>query len=114
MKTIKIGAGTPSEREVEIIEFVQAVTADGRVACITRIEGAYALTFDNLPESGREPHNEMLLSDESFSLMIAVMSLYFAVKDLDSESLFGRVTFDDVAVNCSEHLAPKIWPNRIK
>lgn len=87
-----IAAGSPSERKIAIIDFIQAVFLDNRVVSISSLENneGYILAVENVKSSGREPMASMWLSEESFMGLFGAAVIFWNCKGVDLEKMMEK------------------------
>ena len=109
-----IGYGTSTQREIDVVDFVQAKYKGNRLISISELEdGGYILAVENPNSSGRNPHQNMLLSRESMIGLISTAHLYFQAKGWDVTQEIANSLDDgngkkEVEFSCSPNLtAPK-------
>lgn len=103
---ITVGYGTPEQRELEILDFVQAQFKDNRLVCISKIEdGSMVAVVENPVSSGRNPQASIWLSRESFIGMLSTAFLYFSAKGEDlGELMKNSVEKHDIQYTYSDNL----------
>lgn len=81
---VTVGFGTTEQREMEIIDFVQAEFKDHRLISISEIEdGSLVTVVENPKSSGRNTQATIWLSKESFVGMLSTAFIYFSAKGQD-------------------------------
>ena len=89
---ITVGYGTAEQRELEIVDFVQAEFKDHRLISISQIEdGSLVAVVENPVSSGRNTQATIWLSKESFVGMLSAAFLYFSAKGEDLGELMKSV-----------------------
>lgn len=82
-----VGVGTPEERNIEIKDFLELSFKDSRTATVLELadEEGYLLMIQNDPNTGRNPRQEMWLSEASFACLLfsATTLLVSTGKDLN-------------------------------
>jgi len=103
---IIVGYGTAEQRELEIVDFVQAEYKDHRLISISQIEdGSFAAVVENPQSSGRNTQTTIWLSKESFLGMLSTAFLYFSAKGEDlGELMKDVVEKDDIQYSHSDNL----------
>ena len=103
---ITVGYGTSKQRELQVIDFLQAKFKDNRVISISQIEdGTFVGSVENPPSTGRNTQATIWLSKESLIGLLSTAMLYFNIKGEDLHSLLEQaVTGDDVDYNFSENI----------
>lgn len=83
-----VGYGTPKERKIPIIEYLQAEYTDNRIISVSELENneGFIIAVENIGSSGRSSQ-KMFLSRESFIGMISTIMLFFTKKDVDFDKL---------------------------
>lgn len=85
---IRVGVGTNQQKELEIIDFVQARFKNNRIISISQIEdGSFVGAVENPPSSGRSTQSTIWLSKESFFGLLSTAMLYFNLKGEDMQKL---------------------------
>lgn len=85
---ITVGIGTKDQRELEIVDYVQAHFKDNRIISVSQIEdGSFVGTVENPPSTGRNTQSSIWLSRESFIRLLSTAMLYFNVKGEDMQKL---------------------------
>ena len=104
---ITVGYGTSEQRELEIIDFVQANFKDNRVVSISQIEdGSLIGAVENPPSSGRCPQTSIWLSKESFIGLISTAMIYFNIKGEDMQKLLEEsIKGNEVNYSFSDNLS---------
>ena len=104
---ITVGYGTIEQREIEIIDMVQASFQGNRLVSVGTVnedEGIVAV-IENPTSSGRNPQTTIWVSKESFMALIATAMIYFDAKGENTETLFRKtVKGEDIEVALSENL----------
>lgn len=81
---ITVGYGTSLQKELQIIDFVQAKYKDNRVITVSEIEdGSFTATVENLISTDRNPQSTIWLSKESFMGLLTTAMMYFTIKGED-------------------------------
>ena len=81
---VTVGFGTAEQREMEIIDFVQAEFKDHRLISISEIEdGSLVTVVENPKSSGRNTQATIWLSKESFVGILSTAFIYFSAKGQD-------------------------------
>lgn len=103
---IKVGYGTAEERELEIVDFVQAEYKDHRLITISEIEdGSLVTVVENPKSSGRNIQSTIWLSKESFMGMLSTAFLYFSAKGEDlGELMKSAIDNNDIHYSYSDNL----------
>ena len=103
---ITVGYGTAEQRELEIVDFVQAEYKDHRLISISQIEdGSLVAVVENPQSSGRNIQATIWLSKESFVGMLSTAFLYFSAKGEDLSQLMKTVVEkDDIQYSYSDNL----------
>ena len=103
---ITVGYGTIEQKELEIVDFVQAHFKDNRVISISQIEdGSLVGVVENPPSTGRNTQSTILLSKESLIGLISTAMIYFDIKGEDLDSLLQQSVSDNkIDYNCSDNL----------
>jgi hypothetical protein len=103
---ITVGYGTPEQRELKIVDFVQAKFKDHRLISISQIEdGSLTTVVENPALSGRNSQASIWLSKESFVGMLSTAFLYFSAKGEDLGELMKQVIEkDDITYSYSDNL----------
>lgn len=93
---ITVGFGTTEQKEMEIINFVQAKFKDHRLIGISQIEDdSLVVVVENPMSSGRNTQATIWLSKESFVGVLATAFLYFSAKGED----LGKLIQESVEKN---------------
>ena len=101
---ITVGYGGIGQKELQIVDFVQAHFKDNRIISVSQIEdGSLVCAVENPPSTGRNTQSTIWLSKESFIGLLSTAMLYFSVKGEDMQKLLeesvegGKVdyTFSD-------------------
>mgnify|MGYP007100109641 CR=1 FL=1 len=103
---ITVGYGTAEQRELEIIDFVQAEYKDHRLISVSQIEdGSLVAVVENPKSTGRNTQATIWLSKESFVGMLATAFLYFSAKGEDLGQLMKDVVErDNIDYSYSDNL----------
>lgn len=103
---ITVGYGTAEQRELEIVDFVQAEFKDHRLISISQIEdGSLVAVVENPASSGRNTQATIWLSKESFVGMLSTAFLYFSAKGEDlGELMKSVVESEDISYTYSDNL----------
>jgi hypothetical protein len=103
---VTVGYGTNAQKELEIVDFVQAHFKDNRTISISQIEdGSFVGTVENPLSTGRNPQSSIWLSKESFIGLISTALLYFNIKGEDLENILRESTKgNDVDYSFSDNL----------
>lgn len=81
---VTVGFGTAEQKEMEIIDFVQAEFRDHRLISISEIEdGSLVTVVENPKSTGRNTQATIWLSKESFIGMLSTAFIYFSAKGED-------------------------------
>ena len=106
---ITVGYGTPDQKELQIVDFLQAQFKDHRLISISEIEdGSIASAVENPPSTGRHSQASIWLSKESLIGLLSTAILYFNLKGEDLEDLFKQaVAKDEIEYTYSDNLTPK-------
>jgi hypothetical protein len=95
---ITIGVGSNEQREIGIIDFVQATFKDNRLITILTLENneGHLLSIENPTSTGRNPIQNMWLSKESFLGLISTAFIYWNGKNEDLEKLMQESVENNV------------------
>jgi len=105
--TVTVGAGTSQQKEIGIVDFVQASFKDNRLITVSTLENdeGYLLTIENPNSSGRNPTQSMWLSKESFMGLVTTSFIFWNCKNENLESLLQNSVIDkDVDYRISGNL----------
>lgn len=92
---ITVGVGTGEQRELQIVDFVQAHFKDNRTISVSQIEdGTFVGAVNNHPSTGRETQATIWLSKESFIALLSTALLYFDIKGEDMQKLLAETIQD--------------------
>lgn len=81
---VTVGFGTAEQKEMEIIDFVQAEFKDHRLISISEIEdGSLVTVVENPKSTSRNTQATIWLSKESFIGMLSTAFIYFSAKGED-------------------------------
>lgn len=102
-----VGAGTPQERQLRIIDYVQAAFFDHRLVNICGIEdGSFLISVEN-PESTGRSNQKMWVGRESLLSIFATMGLYLNCKGIDIEKESKAITENkEIRYSISDNLKP--------
>jgi hypothetical protein len=82
--TVTIGFGEPEQKELKVVDIVQATYTDHRLISTCGLEdGSYLVSVENPASTGRSPSEKMRLSEESLIGLMSTIILYFNCKDVD-------------------------------
>lgn len=85
---VTVGFGSPEQHDIEVADFVKCVFAGDRFIHVSKlVDGTYCLSVENLPSSGRAPHQSMRLGEESFTALMFACAMYLEVKEMDVTKL---------------------------
>jgi hypothetical protein len=85
---ITVGFGTSEQRELRIVDFIQAHFKDNRIISVSQVEdGTLIGAVENPPSTGRNTQSTIWLSKESFIGLLSTAILYFNVKGEDMQKL---------------------------
>ena len=103
---ITLGYGTSEQKELSIINFLQARFKDNRLISISEIEdGTFVGSVQNPPSTGRNPQSVIWLSKDSLIGLVSTAILYFNIKGEDLHSLIQEATLnEDINYNFSDNL----------
>ena len=103
---ITVGYGTSEQKELSIINFLQARFKDNRLISISEIEdGTFVGSVQNPPSTGRNPQSVIWLSKDSLIGLVSTAILYFNIKGEDLHSLIQEATLnEDINYNFSDNL----------
>lgn len=103
---ITVGYGTAEQRELEILDFVQAEYKDHRLITISKIEDESIVAIvENPKSSGRNTQSTIWISKESFIGMLSTAFLYFSAKGEDlGELMKSVVEKEDINYSYSDNL----------
>lgn len=103
---IIVGCGTAEQRELEIVDFLQAEFKGHRLISISQIEdGSLVVAVENPASSGRNTQATIWLTKESFVGMVAAAFLYFSAKGEDfGELIKAAVQRKDINYTYSDNL----------
>ena len=107
---ITVGFGNPKfQRELNLVDFVQAYFKDNRIISISEIEdGSFICAVENPPSTDRNPQSTIWLSKESFIGLLTTAIIYFQVKDEDlSKMLEDVVINNEINYTFSDNLQPQ-------
>lgn len=81
---LTVGYGTKEEREIEIINGVQAEFIDKRCITVAKLEDdSFFVSVENYKSSGRNVQDSMWLSKESFLAMLSTCAFYLEKEGCD-------------------------------
>ncbi len=107
MSKVTVGAGTPEQKELEIIEFVQVEYTGGRLVTNSKLEdGSYLILVENAEDSGREKQQALWLTEESFFAVVANCMLYSMHKGQDVKDVFNKIVEDGQDYRYSKNFNP--------
>ena len=100
------GYGTSEEKELQIVDFVQANYKDNRIISISHIEdGTFVGAVENPPSTGRITQATIWLTKESFIGLLITAMLYFNAKGEDMQKLIEEsITGKEVHYSFSDNL----------
>lgn len=103
---VTVGFGTAEQREMEIIDFVQAEFKDHRLISIIQIEDdSLVAVVENPKSSGRNTQASIWLSKESFIGMLSTAFIYFSAKGEDlGELMKSAVENNEIDYTFSDNL----------
>ncbi len=103
---ITVGVGTNEQRELQIVDFVQAHFKDNRIISVSQIEdGTLVGVVENPPSTGRNTQASIWLSKESFIGLLSTAMLYFNVKGEDIQKLLEEsIQGNEVDYSFSDNL----------
>jgi len=104
---VTVGVGSLEQKEINIIDFVQASFKDNRLITISTLENdeGYLLSIENPQSSGRNLTQNMWLSKESFMGLITTSFIFWNCKNVDLEKLLQMSVADnDVDYRISDNL----------
>lgn len=103
---ITVGVGTNGQRELQVVDFVQAHFKDNRIISVSQIEdGTFVGVVENPPSTGRNPQASIWLSKESFIGLLSTAMLYFNVKGEDMQKLLEEsIQGNEVDYSFSDNL----------
>ena len=94
--TINVLDAQGNQKEMEILDFIQASFVGDRTVTIGKIEdGNYLLDIVRKPETGEPIQSYMFLTKESMTALLATMSLYFSATGEDVDKLLKSVMIKD-------------------
>lgn len=105
---ITVGVGSPQQREIEIVDFVQSHYKDNRTVTVAMLEDeTYLLSVENIPSTGRSPQSSMWLSKDSFLGLLATSFMYFGCKGEDVGKMLNEAAAEDkISYSYSENIGP--------
>ena len=105
---ITVGYGTREQREIKIVNYLQANYIDNRLVSVSELEdGSYILAIENPKSTGRTVQETMWLSKESFIALINTSMFYFMAKNEDLMKLIKESTDGDkIDYRFSDNLQP--------
>ncbi len=115
-----IGYGTPLERKVPILDFVQTTYKDNRVITVSTLgdgKESQILSVENPASTGRASDSKMWLSKESTIGLLTTMLMYYSCKGISLEELLqeaierGKTEID---YKFSSNLSPFTVPKKIE
>ena len=103
---ITVGYRTSEQKELQVIDFLQAKFKDNRVISISQIEdGTFIGAVENPPSTGRNTQATIWLSKESLIGLLSTAMLYFNIKGEDLHSLLEQsVSSEDIDYSFSDNL----------
>lgn len=103
---ITVGYGTSDQKELQVVDFLQAKFKDNRVISISQIEdGTFIGAVENPPSTGRNTQSTIWLSKESLIGLLSTAMLYFNIKGEDLQSLLEQSTQGkDIDYSISDNL----------
>lgn len=109
----KVGAGTQQEKEMEIMDFVQAIFKDDRKVSIAKLEdGSMIISVDNPVSSGRCPSSDICLSEESVMAVMNTVLIYFLSKGRNIKELVrNSLSSGDIEIKYSYNINPPFSEN---
>lgn len=91
--TITVGFGTPEQKELAIVEYVQAEYKNCRLITVSEIEdGSICCVVENPKSTGRHEQAKIWLSKESFIGMVTTAMLFMNCKGEDFEQAIKEAT----------------------
>lgn len=112
---VTVGVGSLEQRQLEIIEFIQARYKDNRVVSVAKLEDeTFVLGVENPRSTGRSDQATIWLSRESAIGLIATTLIYFTSEGVDFEKLLSdSLEKNDIDISYSENLTEKLVDNNI-
>jgi hypothetical protein len=104
---VTVGYGTAQQREIEIVDFVQARFTDNRVISICQVDdnASMVATVENPASTGRAPAQSIWLSQESFVGLMVTAMMYLAAKGEPlSDILKAAAKNDEIDYTFSDNL----------
>ncbi len=105
---ITVGYGTVEQKELNMVDFIQAEFKDHRLINISLIEdGSYVACVENPKSTGRATQQSIWLSKESFIGLLSTIYLYFTIKNENIEELLKEaVEKRQIGYRVSDNLKP--------
>ena len=105
---ITVAYGSDKQRELEVLDFVQAKYIDNRTVSVSSIEdGTNSITVENNISTGRAPQQSIWLSKDSFKALLSTIFLYLQVKGINiSEDLKDCIEGNTLNYKFSDNLKP--------
>jgi hypothetical protein len=105
---ITVGYGSTDQREMEIIDFVQAKFKDNRFVTVGGIEdGSLVVMVENPASTVRNAQTNLWLTKESFIGLLSTAFLYFSCKGEDMDKLLMEaLEKEDIDYVYSDNLMP--------
>lgn len=105
---VTVGFGSKDQHDIEVKDFVKSVFAGDRFIHIAQlVDDSYCITIENLPSSGRAPHQSMRVGQESFIALVHAIMLYMQVKDMNvSQLAIDLQQNGNIEYSCSDNLKP--------
>lgn len=98
---VTIGYGSDEQKELEILDFVQAEYISNRLISISQLEDeTFILSVENPKSSGRNEQSIMRLSEESFMGLVSTCMLYLSAKEYDIQELLSKSVRDNKVEYC--------------
>lgn len=95
-------------QQIEIADFLQAQYADHRLISVVGLEDeSIVVSVENPTSSGRNPVNNMRLSQASFMGLLSTIHLYLSAKGFDLEAhLKTAVGKENIEYSFSDNIKP--------
>lgn len=102
---VTVGYGGIEQRELEIVEYVQAKFKDNRLISISKLEDdTMVLSVESPPSTGRNAQSTIWLSKDSLIGLLSTASLYLAIKGEDLSEMIEDIVGEEVNYGVSDNL----------
>lgn len=96
---VTVGYGTKDQKELDVVEFLQAEYHDMRLVTISVLNDdvkSMVATVENPLSTGRNPQSSIWLSQESMFALVSTYFLFLTMRGVDVKSMIEKSISKDV------------------